>query len=141
MIVKCKHHKWLGFTLLEVLVAFVIAAVALTLLIRAFSGGLRLTATAEDYGKATILAQSLMAQVGVEYGVKDSPISGRFADRFDWAVNMTPYMIDVELLDEEPVVMAFKCVISITWFEGIKKRHYELSNLRLMEKEQNNVNG
>jgi len=137
--VTSNRHKSRGFTLLEVLVAFVIAAVALTLLIRAFSGGLRLSATAEDYGKASVLAQSLMMQVGVEYGVKNAPISGTFAERFDWTIRIEPYSIDTELPADEPAVRVFKCMISVVWFEGVKKRQYELSSLRLMPKESNHV--
>jgi len=138
-VIKFSRRQLLGFTLLEVLVAFVIAALALTLLIRAFSGGLRLAATAEDYGKASVLAQSLIAQVGVEYGVKNTPIHGMFANRFDWVVNIEPYSIDIELPEDEAVVMVFKCMVSIVWVEGVKKRQYELSSLRLMPKESNHA--
>jgi len=130
-----KRHQWRGFTLLEVLVAFVIAALALTLLIRTFSSGLRLTATVEEYGKATILAQSLMAQVGVEYQPHDSPVHGVFIQRFDWSVNINPYTIDVELPDDESALMTYKCEVVVSWNEGSKRRHYELSTLRLMNHE------
>jgi len=130
-----KRHQWRGFTLLEVLVAFVIAALALTLLIRTFSSGLRLTSTVEEYGKATILAQSLMAQVGVEYQPHDSPVDGVFIQRFDWSVNINPYTMDAELPDDEPALMTYKCEVVISWNEGSKRRHYELSTLRLMNHE------
>jgi len=122
-------------------VAFVIAAVALTLLIRAFSGGLRLSATAEDYGKASVLARSLMTQIGMEYSAQNTPISGTFAERFDWVVNIEPYSIDAELPAGESVVRVFKCMITVAWFEGTKKRQYELSSLRLMTKQSEPIDG
>jgi general secretion pathway protein I len=53
-----------GFTLLEVLVAFVIAALALGVMFDAVLGGLRATQTASQYQEAVSLARSHLASVG-----------------------------------------------------------------------------
>ena len=52
-----------GFTLLEVLVAFVIAALALGVMFDAVLGGLRSTQTASQYQEAVSLARSHIASV------------------------------------------------------------------------------
>ncbi|MGQ0591933.1 MAG: type IV pilus modification PilV family protein, partial [Gammaproteobacteria bacterium] len=53
-----------GISLLEVLVAFAIMALALGLLLRIFGTGLRSSAAAERYSAATLWAESLMAGAG-----------------------------------------------------------------------------
>ena len=63
-----------GFTLLEVLIAFAILAVAMTALMQAFSQGLRGLEVAEDYATAIMLARSKMAEVGPAEDVVSDPL-------------------------------------------------------------------
>ncbi|MDH3240824.1 MAG: prepilin-type N-terminal cleavage/methylation domain-containing protein [Alphaproteobacteria bacterium] len=60
-----------GFTLIEVLVAFVILALALGALLPALSGSLRGARLSGDTLVATAYAQSLLAGVGVEGGIAE----------------------------------------------------------------------
>lgn len=60
-----------GFTLIEVLVAFVILALALGAMLPALSGSLRGTRTSSETLVATAFAQSLLAGVGVDGGVAE----------------------------------------------------------------------
>ena len=55
-----------GYTLVEVLVAFVIMAMALTVLLRIFSGGVRNVALSSDYAKAVLIAESRLATAGID---------------------------------------------------------------------------
>ena len=55
-----------GYTLIEVLVAFMILALALTVLMRIFSGGLRNVSVSSDYAVATLIAESRLAATAVE---------------------------------------------------------------------------
>jgi len=54
-----------GFTLLEVLLAFVLLGAAMGLLIAMLSNGLRQVRQAQDETEATLYAQSLLDQIGV----------------------------------------------------------------------------
>lgn len=54
-----------GFTLLEVMLAFVLLAAALGLLIGMLSNGLRQVRQAQDETEASLYAQSLLEQLGV----------------------------------------------------------------------------
>lgn len=54
-----------GFSLLEVLVAFVILALVLAVLMRIFSGALRNIGAAEGYSRAVAIAESKLAAIGV----------------------------------------------------------------------------
>lgn len=130
-----KQRSQRGFTLLEVLVAFAIAAMALSLLARAFAGGLRLSSTAEDYGRVVILAESLMTQVGTEYKLEDSIIEGRFDDRFNWRLVIAPYLIDNVVLIDSPSVSLMQIDLTVDWPAGLNQRQFHLTSLRIVAAE------
>jgi len=80
-----------GFLLLEVLVAFVIAALALAVLFQGAVGGLRATAVAGRYEQAVARARSHLAAMGgrasrLVPGVQ----SGDDGSGFRWEVQVTP---------------------------------------------------
>ena len=68
-----------GFTLLEVMLAFVLLATAMGLLIAMLSNGLRQVRQAQGETEATLYAQSLLDQIGVLEAI----VPGRRAGEFD----------------------------------------------------------
>jgi general secretion pathway protein I len=110
-----------GFTLIEVLVAFAILVVTLTVMVRAFSTGLHGIGIAERYTMATMLARSVLDEVGVEIPLVEGQQSGVAGDGFTWttrvAMNMAlakdpgadlgqiPYDVEVGVLwDDKPLL-------------------------------------
>ena len=84
-----------GFTLLEVIVAVVIAALCLAALSQVFATGVRAAGTSSDYMRAMTLAQSLLAGVGVEKAASDGSESGASSDgRLTWTVTISPEPTD-----------------------------------------------
>lgn len=84
-----------GFTLLEVIVAVVIAALCLAALSQVFATGVRAASTSSDYMRAMTLAQSLLAGVGVEKSTSDGSESGTSSDgRLAWTVSISPEPTD-----------------------------------------------
>ena len=84
-----------GFTLLEVIVAVVIAALCLAALSQVFATGVRAAGTSSDYMRAMTLAQSLLAGVGVEKATADGSESGASSDgRLRWTVTISPEPTD-----------------------------------------------
>ncbi len=80
-----------GFTLLEVIVAVVIAALCLGALSQVFATGVRAASTSSDYMRAMTLAQSLLAGVGVEKTASEGTESGTSSDgRLTWTVSISP---------------------------------------------------
>ena len=53
-------HRPRGFTLIEVIIAFVLLALALTLLLGSMSGAAKQIRHADDAGRATLHAQSML---------------------------------------------------------------------------------
>lgn len=79
-----------GFTILEVLTAFVVFAVTLAALLQVFSGGLRDAQLADEYARAIILAQSRLAGYTAAERLEETTASGRDGD-FSWSLAATPY--------------------------------------------------
>ena len=73
-----------GFTLLEVMVAFAIAALAITLLYDGATGGLNATATATKSQEALMLARSHMAAIGRGESIAPQETSGTDGDGYSW---------------------------------------------------------
>jgi general secretion pathway protein I len=90
-----KPGRCRGFSLLEVLVAFAILALSLTVLMQVFSTGLRNISVGEDYTRAVLLAESVLASVGVEQSLQEGEQTGAFDDRYGeeyrWRVAVSRY--------------------------------------------------
>lgn len=81
-----------GFTLLEVLVAFALLALALTLVLGALSGAARQVRQSADSSRATLHAQSLLAQLGSGEALTPGQREGDFdRGRFQWTLEVSPF--------------------------------------------------
>ncbi len=85
-----------GFTLVEVVVAVIIAALALSALSGVFASGTRGAASAAELSRASALAQSLLAAAGVERPLTDSVESGTTADGLSWTLSAVDEMSEVD---------------------------------------------
>lgn len=82
-----------GFTLLEVLVAFALLAIALTLLLGTLSGAARQVGQADARTRAVLHAQSLLASVGIESPLQEGRQQGRWEQgRYQWQLQVRPYV-------------------------------------------------
>src|ERR1700722_17540423 len=78
-----------GFTLLEVLIAFIIAALALGVMFEASLGGLRASEAASHYQEALSLARSHLASVST-VGLAGRELFGDFGRGFHWTLLIVP---------------------------------------------------
>lgn len=82
-----------GFTLIEVIIAFALLALALTLLLGSLSGAARQVRSAEEASHATLHAQSLLAQIGVGEPLQIGRSQGEFTGSdYRWSLEVTPYV-------------------------------------------------
>lgn len=85
-------HKQRGYTLIEVIVAFAILALGLTLLLGTLSGAARQVRWADETGRASLHAQSLIDTIGVGEALRPGHRDGRFEDgRYRWSLDVAPY--------------------------------------------------
>jgi general secretion pathway protein I len=128
-----------GFTLLEIIVAFTLMALIITVLLRIFSGGLQGISLAEDYARATSIAESAMARVGADIELKAGVTSGEVDDRYRWNVELRPYQPPQDFLpgvapNQQPFtlpVVMWEVVVQVVWSEYGKDRNVVLSTLRV----------
>ena len=90
-----------GFSLLEVILAFTLLAVALGILVAILGGGLTQVRGAADASVATLHAQSLLDEVGVMEAIEPGRRAGDFdGGRYRWEMAVT------EAQDPAPVAAA-----------------------------------
>ncbi|MDD4913406.1 MAG: prepilin-type N-terminal cleavage/methylation domain-containing protein [Methylococcales bacterium] len=82
-----KRHK--GFSLLEVLMAFAIMAVAITIILRIFGSGVNNAIVSEEYSIAVQIAESLMARTGIETPLQIGELSGIEGGKYVWLVDIS----------------------------------------------------
>jgi general secretion pathway protein I len=85
-------NRMRGFSLLEVLVAFTLFALAMGALMQIFSRGVNGAVLADRYARAAMYAESKLAAAGLEEALKEGASSGRFDDDFSWQVTVKPYL-------------------------------------------------
>lgn len=82
-----------GYSLIEVIVAFALLALALTLLLGTLTGSTRQLRQADDATRAVLHAQSLMAAQGIDAPLRPRRTQGDFEhNRFRWTLDVTPYV-------------------------------------------------
>jgi len=124
-----------GFSLLEVLVAFTILALSLGLLMQSFSTSMRGLRLSEEYTKATMLAESTLAQVGISLDLKVGELRGEAADGFHWRLTVQPYVAP----SGAPLTGAlipYLVEVTVSWSEaGREVRELRLSTLHLSQED------
>ncbi len=127
---RCKDG---GFTLVEVLVAFVIVAVSLGALLQIFSSGLRSSHSAEAYTTAALLAESKLASIGIEEPLEEGETTGAFDNGFRWRSTVAPHAPEVGQ-DEASAAQAYEVTLVVRWGERGDERSVSLTTLRLAPK-------
>jgi general secretion pathway protein I len=80
-----------GFTLLEVIAAIALLAIAFTVLMRVAGGSTRLGTNAADHSEAALWARSLLDTAFTSEPLQPGSTSGRFDQRFRWRLDVTPW--------------------------------------------------
>jgi general secretion pathway protein I len=117
-----------GFTLIEVLVAFVIAAVTLGAIYEIFSTGVRSNVATESYRDATLIGESALDALD---GV---PISaGESRDRLGAYERVTRITERPDLLPAGTLrrFFPYQIEVTVTWRDGLHERSVDFATLRL----------
>jgi general secretion pathway protein I len=139
--VSAPERNQRGFTLVEVLAAFMILALSLTVLLRIFSGGLRSVDLAEDYTQAVMVAEQQLASVGIGEPLEAGETEGDWDERFHWQRSIESYHPWEPEENSDVPVTAFRVIIRVDWEHAGKPRRISLSSLRLQPAAQSRGRG
>lgn len=129
-------NKQNGFSLLEILIAFSILALSLGILLKIFSGGVNNAVVAEDYTAAIQIAESLMAETGVETPLQAGQDSGLENEKYHWQVEVSPFEFNPEKVDTTTIrAVLFKVKVIVSWGDdNANDRQIALTTLKLINK-------
>jgi general secretion pathway protein I len=126
-----------GFALLEVLVAFIIAALALGLLFDAAAGSLTAVRTAGRTEEAVSRAKSHLAALGRGVMLADGTFEGDDGDGYHWRIRSAPVAKSVPPdpppangVRQQPLTL-YSIEVSISWTDGGQTRDVTLRTERL----------
>ena len=127
-----------GFTLLEVMLAFVIFALSFATVLEIMAGSMRSVGRASDDTEVALLAQSLMDSVGTEVPIEEGQYSGTGMDRYNWKMDISLYDasaddtgevgIDQELADMSGIEL-YRVDLDIDWDNGRRERSLHFSTI------------
>jgi general secretion pathway protein I len=130
-----RHCASRGYTLVEVMVAFVILAMALTVLLRIFSGGVRNIAVSADYARAVLIAESRLAAAGIDEPLFTGETRGIEDEEFEWTRSVTPYLPSPGYKSQARDLKAWHVTVTVGWPHGDGQRSIDMSTVRLANPE------
>ncbi|MCF6225644.1 MAG: prepilin-type N-terminal cleavage/methylation domain-containing protein [Xanthomonadales bacterium] len=118
-IINLKKQR--GFTLLEVLAAFVLFALSFATIMQVLTGSIRNTARSQEYTQATLWADSIMAEVGLDAPIESGGASGRFNDKYSYHLDISEYEMIIgedSLASEALPVQLYRVAVEVSWGES-----------------------
>ena len=114
-----------GFTLIEVVVAFVLLSLVLAVSFEIFTTGFSRAADLEEYSQALQVAQSRLAATGVEETLKEGEAQGDSEDRrFHWITRVTRSDEGADPSKPPPSIFAlYRVDVTVTWHGSGGKDH------------------
>lgn len=125
-----------GFTLLEVLVAFMILALALGVAFEIFATGLRAGRGAEALTRAVLIAESRLARVGVETALAPGESAGEIDDGTRWRVDIREQPPEEGAegdgrLKTPGLPVLLDIVVTVSWRDAGGEQSFSLATSRL----------
>ena len=120
-----------GFTLLEVLVAFTIAALLLVAVMRTIASGLDGGRRADTYTRATILAESTLDATGTVAPLSDDDVADVANGRFRIHTAVARYDGPAAPSGIGQYLVLYRLTATVSWREGRRDQAVSLSTLRL----------
>ncbi len=122
-----------GFTLLEILLAFVLLGLVGGLLLQTFQGGLRNVRSSTELSHAALLARSKLTELQAIANPRPGSSSGAFGDGYAWQLELTPYRSEDGTALPDTDLLALKAVLGITWGDPADGNSYQVSTLLLSQ--------
>ncbi|MFQ5994565.1 MAG: prepilin-type N-terminal cleavage/methylation domain-containing protein [Acidiferrobacterales bacterium] len=120
-----------GFSLLEVVVAFVVLALVLGVLYQVFSSTARRADLVAQYHHAVLLADSKLTEIAADNRLPAGAATGEFDARYRWESHITPYRWNASTTAEEPGFVPYGITVRVFWQRHNKKRSVTMTTVRV----------
>jgi general secretion pathway protein I len=104
-----------GFTLIEVLVAFAILALTMAALMQVFTSGLHGTTVADRHLMATMLARTVMDDLGTEIPLVPGEQSAKIEQGYSWTVRIQPSTAIAPHNGPDLIATPYEVKVEISW--------------------------
>lgn len=124
-----------GFTLLELLLAFVVFSLSFATVLEILSGSMRNTVRARHYSEAALTAQSMMDQVGLEIPLQAGHFANGESGDYEWQIDIIPYsggegnQLSTSLAELSGVEL-LEVDLSISWGEPPREQTRNFSTIK-----------
>jgi len=119
-----------GFSLLEVIAAIMLLAIAFAALMKVAGGSISLTQNAADYSEASLWARGLLDSAFVGTPIKTGSSTGQFNNRFRWQLAVTPWNEAGRPPPESPLHL-YELDLDVLWGPNSHPRSAHFRTLRL----------
>ena len=125
-----------GFSLLEVIAAVMLLAIAFTALIRVAGSSLNLTTNAAQRSEAAMVARSVLDSAFVLEPTRPGSTSGRFDQQFRWQLDVAPWnpagaAKPAATPEPEASLRIYQLNLDVLWGNDRHPRQAHFSTLRL----------
>jgi general secretion pathway protein I len=128
------HRASGGFTLLEVVLAFSILALGMTLAMQGATSSMRQAQQASEHTKAALHAQNLLDNAGLDAPLEPGSSRGRIEPGYQWELEVREYtpadegLVALEGLNAP--VQLLELDLLIEWQRGAQRREARFRTLR-----------
>lgn len=122
-----------GFTILEVLVAFLLAAMLLAVILSGFSTGLSGLSRTGKNTQAALIAESRLAELGTVLALEVGEYSGEAEDSlisYRWQMRVQPFDWGYAPELREQGLEMYKIDVQVFWPARLGEHQYQLTSLR-----------
>jgi general secretion pathway protein I len=134
-----------GFTLIELIAAFVVFALGFGILLQILGGALHTTRQSAEYTQAALWAQSLLDVQGIGEPLKEGGSSGRFDDTYSWQLGVSRFQAQATAASTQPGnpggslvptaaggLELFQIELVVSWGNQYLMHHARFVTLRVM---------
>lgn len=131
------HRRSRGFTLLEVLLAFVIFALSFAVVLQILSGSIRNTMRSKQYTEIALIAQSVMDTVGLDIPLEAGTEASGESGEYNWYLQVYEYVptedetgVDTMMIAEITNIELLQVELLLTWDESRDERSRRFSTVK-----------
>lgn len=118
-----------GFSLLEVIAAMLLLAIAFAALMKVAGGAIELSQNAAAHDEAALRARSLLDSAFIAEPLVSGSSSGRFDERYRWTLDVTPWPVP----DASPssAMQMYRLDLTVQWGSSKHPQVAHFDTLRL----------